>query len=74
MSGLNYKIPEKLIYQFASEAKENWSEIEGHCETLAVLTGHWSGNNLIAHDLVFPKQKGSTSDVEDLGKLFINIL
>ena len=44
---------------------------KNHIETLALIAGVWSGRHLIAKDLIFPKQNGSSSDVEDLGNSLI---
>ena len=65
-----YKIPYQMIEEFGRVSllnKKNGS----HVETLALIAGFWSGRQLIAKDLIFPKQNGSTSDVEDLGNCLI---
>ena len=41
----------------------------GHIETLALITGCWNGSTLIAKDVIFPKQTGTSMEVEDRGKL-----
>ena len=62
-----YKIPSSIIEKFGKVALEN-KYLNRHIETLALITGVWSGNEIIAKDLIFPKQRGSSTDVEDLGK------
>ena len=62
-----YKIPNDIIKEFGKLALENKS-LNGHIETLALITGFWSGNDIIAKELIFPKQRGSPIAVEDLGK------
>ena len=61
-----YKIPYQMLQEFGKVALEN-KHIDSHIETLALVTGVWSEKNLIARELIFPKQKGTTSWVEDLG-------
>ena len=61
-----YKIPNKIIEEFAKVALENKCH-GAHIETLALVTGVWCGKVLIAKELIFPRQKGSVTDVEDLG-------
>ena len=67
-----YKIPNGIIQEFGRLALENRS-INGHIETLALITGVQSGNDIIAKELIFPRQKGSPIAVEDLGKYSCNI-
>ena len=69
-----YKIPEELIQSFTKEALKTIAHNGSHNETLAIVTGYWSGNLLIAHDLIFPKQIGCSTSVEDLGKYIYNLL
>lgn len=63
---LTYKIPHSLIEEFGKVALDN-KYGDKHIETLALVTGVWSQGNLIAKDLIFPKQRGTSFDVEDLG-------
>ena len=65
----NYKIPESFIKCFTEYATKNKSPIDQkHIETLAFLVGYKEDNEIIGSDLVFPKQRGGISDVEDHGK------
>ena len=53
-------------------AGKNTSIQDGqHLETLAFLLGHSENDNLIATDLIFPKQDGQAHKVDDQGKLMI---
>lgn len=61
-----YKIPNQIIQEFCQVALNN-KDTRGHIETLGLITGVWSGKDLIAKELIFPQQKGSASYVEDLG-------
>ena len=70
MARITYKIPKDLIDGFIKEALKN-TDRNGHIESLALVAGYWNGNELIAKDLIFPKQRGTSSSVEDLGKYFI---
>ena len=66
---ISYNVPKDLLEKFALEAQKNKSvNGGGHKETLAFITGHWIQNKLFAQDLIFPKQRGSSTEVEDLGK------
>ena len=67
MSKIRYKIPRELLDSFITRALVNTDE-NGHLETLALVAGHWDGKNLVANDLIFPKQKGTSTEIEDLGK------
>ena len=66
---ISYSVPRDLLEKFAVEAQQNKCvNGGGHNETLAFITGHWLQNKLFAQDLIFPKQRGSSTEVEDLGK------
>ena len=67
MEKVTYKISKQLIDAFTKEALKNRNK-SGHNETLALIAGVWQEGELIAKDLIFPKQNGTSSDVEDLGK------
>ena len=69
-----YNIPHKFIEEFISRAGANVDDSNEHLETLAVLSGEISGNEITAKELIFPSQRGTACDVEDLGKLHIVIL
>ena len=43
----------------------------GRIECLAYIAGFKDGNSLIGTHLVFPRQQGTASDVNDLGKIEI---
>ena len=73
MATITYKVPKDLIDDFTTEALKN-KDRHGHVESLALVAGHWNGNQLIANDLIFPKQRGTSNSVEDLGKYSIFIL
>ena len=64
-----YIIPEELLREFLKVSSNNRSPQDGrHVETLAYLIGYQSDGNLIGTDLVFPKQSGTSSRVDDLGE------
>ena len=63
-----YQISKNLIEFFAKEALKNVSGINQLNETLAYIVGHKNENHVVADEIIFPKQRGSSSDVEDLGK------
>ena len=63
---IKYIICEEIIKIFCKEALKNKSS-NGHIETLALVTGYWDGTSLIADGLIFPKQSGTSTEVEDLG-------
>jgi hypothetical protein len=67
---LKFKIPNGLLEKFATEAKQNISHKGNHRETLAFVTGCWGEqeNEIVAKEVIFPKQRGTTTEVEDLGK------
>ena len=64
---MEYKIPKDLIDNFIKEALQSRDD-NGQVESLALVAGFLDGNQLTAKDLIFPKQKGTSFDVEDLGK------
>ena len=65
-------IQENFIEDFMKVAKHNLSVGDNqHVETLAYLLGHESEGNLIATELIFPKQEGSAVMVLDQGKFTI---
>ena len=63
----SYKVHTQLLYNFLIEALKNKS-LDGNLETLAYITGHIQNGVIVSHDLVYPKQRGSVSNVDDLGK------
>ena len=64
-----YKIPESAIKCFTEYATKNKSPIDHeHIETLAFLVGYKENTEIIATDLIFPKQRGEIHLVEDYGK------
>ena len=65
-----YIIPEELLREFRKVSSNNRSQDGRHVETLAYLIGYQSDGNLIGTDLVFPKQSGTSSHVDDIGKYF----
>ena len=65
-----YSIPSDVIEKFSQVACHNrCSRTGNHIETLAYLVGHRNDNTLIATDLVFPTQVGTTTKVDDEGKI-----
>ena len=65
-------VQKNFIEEFLKVAKNNLSVGDNlHVETLAYLLGHESEGNLIATELIFPKQKGSAVKVVDEGKFTI---
>ena len=64
-----FKIPCGFLEYFSSEAMKNQNQNGNWNETLALVTGYWDQNALVAQDLIFPKQRGTLTDVEDLGEL-----
>ena len=70
MARITYKIPKEIITNFTKEALKN-KDGNNHVETLALVAGHLIGDQLIAKDLIYPKQKGTSTSVENLGKFFM---
>ena len=67
-----YIIPSDLLRTFRNVSANNYSNGNGkHVETLGFLLGYKSEENLIATDLIFPKQDATCSRVDDKGKLFL---
>ena len=65
-------VQENFIEEFMKVAKHNLSVSDNlHVETLAYLLGYESEGNLIATELIFPKQEGSAVMVLDQGKFTI---
>ena len=64
-----YKIPENFLEEFIEVAKNNLSPKDnGLIETLAYLIGYEENGEVLATELIFPKQNGSPSLVLDEGK------
>ena len=70
---ISYQVHSQLLYNFAIEALKNKIPEGGHNETLAYLTGHIQGGIFTSHDLVYPKQRCSSSNVDDLGRYFSSL-
>ena len=69
---MNIIVQENFIEEFMKVAKHNLSVDDNlHIETLAYLLGYESEGNLIATELIFPKQEGSAVMVLDQGKFTI---
>ena len=65
-----YIIGDDLLSQFTKVAVKNTSIQDGqHVETLAFLLGYLDNDNLIATDIIFPKQHGQAHKVDDEGIL-----
>ena len=65
MVKVKYLISENVIREFLDVCKRN--SINGPLETLAFLLGYKIGNELVSTELVFPRQVGTQSKVEDKG-------
>ena len=68
--GITYIIPNGILEAFGRESLKNKTS-NGHIETLALITGCWNGSTLIARDIIFPKQTGTSTEVEDKGKYIL---
>ena len=65
-------VQQNFIEEFLKVAKNNLSVGDHqHIETMAYLLGYESEGNLIANELIFPKQEGSPVMVVDQGKFTI---
>ena len=62
-----YIIGDDLLSKFMKVAAKNTSTDGQHLETLAFLLGYSESDNLIATDLIFPKQHGQAHKVDDQG-------
>ena len=69
---MEYQIPSQILHYFGSECLRNLGTDGQHVETLAVALGHKKDNQILIEELIFPKQSGSSFNVEDLGKLCFN--
>ena len=69
----NIKIPELVVSKFVEVSSKNFLEDSGHIETLAFIIGYEKDGEVIATELVFPKQNGTPDKVEDLGTLSYSI-
>ena len=68
-----YIIADDLLSQFTKVAVTNVSNHDGqHVETLSLLLGYSDNDNLIATDLVFPKQNGQAHKVDDEGIVMLH--
>ena len=63
----NINIPESIISQFVEISSKNFSIDGGHIETLAFLIGYENDSDIIATELIIPKQHGTPTNVDDLG-------
>lgn len=64
-----YHISSKIIQEFLNIATNNKSKFNRHLvETLAFLVGHEDDGTLIGSHLIFPKQTGGSTFVDDEGK------
>ena len=68
LSQLKHIYPCDLIQQFTDVAISDRYQ-NGKIECLAYIAGYKDGNSLIGTHLVFLRQQGSASDVNDLGKI-----
>ena len=65
---ISYLIPSNIINVFAEEALNNVGPNGRHLETLALLVGRRENGTIIADEIIFPKQTGFESFVNDDGK------
>ena len=76
---MKYKIPHAVLTTFVEHAANNFGAKAGrstnngdggnHIETMAFLIGHKDGDDaIIATEIIFPLQFGTSDHVEDLGK------
>ena len=67
----NIQIPCSVISKFVEVSSQNFSIDCEHIETLAFLIGYINENDVIATELIFPKQHGTPCKVDDLGDIFV---
>ena len=73
---MRYKIPEKALERFIEVAQKNKSQDDDrHIETLAYLLGYEDDQNgaIIATEIVFPNQSGTSVSVTDEGMCYLHI-
>ena len=69
---MRYNISQTLISEFSKIAVNNLALKGGLIvETLAYLAGYEEHNELYGTHLIFPSQRGTSSYVEDFGKLMV---
>ena len=79
---MRYKIPHTVLTTFLEHAVNNFAANDNagsshlphhgyHIETLAFLVGIQDGEEILATEIIFPKQFGTSGHVEDLGKYTI---
>ena len=64
-----YIIPGAVLKEFEKVSLENMNESGKHKETIAILIGTLDDKKdlLLATEIIFPEQTGSSDEVEDLG-------
>ena len=62
-----YKIPTKVLESFSDICIHNVDSNGSQVETLAILIGYKDKEDLVATEIVFPQQIGSSTHVEDKG-------
>ena len=71
----NYEIPAILIEEFLKVSSNNISSKDNlHVETLAFLIGTSNEETATATHLIFPRQNGGASHVNDEGKYDFGIV
>ena len=65
---ISYQIPSNIINFFTEEALKNIGQNGKHLETLALLVGRRDNGVIVTEELVFPRQTGYESTVNDGGK------
>ena len=63
----HYNIPSNVISEFMRRASEK------NVQTLAFLAGFKDGNTITVADIVFPKQNGTKSKINEIGKSIFQI-
>ena len=74
MESISYHIPSNVINLFVQEALKNVGANGKHLETLALLIGRKENNRIIAEEIIFPRQTGHDSNVDDNGELTIFVI
>ena len=71
LSQLKHIYPRDMIQQFTEVAISDRFQ-NGKIECLAYIAGYKDGNSLVGTHLIFPRQQGTASDVNDLGKMIFS--
>ena len=64
-------IPKTALETFISVSSKNFAQNSDlHIETLAFIIGYQDGERIVPTEILFPKQDGTQSKVDDNGKIF----